>query len=191
MRVKINRFGAIAAAFVCLTATAAGQSDARYKELPKFHEINAGLYRGAQPKAGGLKRLAQLGIKTIVDLRSAGDRARSEEREAHGLGLRYFNVPFKWYGRPTDKQVERVLEIINRPENQPVFVHCGHGVDRTGLIVAVYRITQEGFTSTQAKSEAKRFGMHWWKIGLKNYITEYYLRRTQPPARDLAPAGVN
>jgi hypothetical protein len=63
MRVKINRLGAIAATLLCLTTTSAGQSNARYKELPKFHEINAGLYHGAQPKAGGLKRLAQLGIK--------------------------------------------------------------------------------------------------------------------------------
>jgi tyrosine-protein phosphatase SIW14 len=191
MRVKINRLGAIAATLFCLTTTSAGQSNARYKELPKFHEVNAGLYRGAQPKAGGLERLAQLGIKTIVDLRSAGDRARSEEREAHKLGLRYFNVPLKWYGRPKDEQVERVLEIINRPENQPVFVHCGHGRDRTGLIVAVYRITHDGLTGTQAKSEAKRFGMYWWKFGLKNYIEDYYRRRTQPPAGDLAPVGIN
>jgi tyrosine-protein phosphatase SIW14 len=191
MRIKITRLGAIAATLFCLTTTSAGQSDARYKELPKFREVNARLYRGAQPKAGGLERLAQLGIKTIVDLRSAGDRARSEGREAHRLGLRYFNVPLKWYGRPKDEQVERVLEIINRPENQPVFVHCGHGRDRTGLIVAVYRITHDGLTGTQAKAEAKRFGMYWWKIGLKNYIEDYYRRWTQPPAVDLAPADDN
>jgi tyrosine-protein phosphatase SIW14 len=191
MRIKITRLGAIAATLLCLTTTSAGQSNARYKELPKFHEINARLYRGAQPKAGGLERLAQLGIKTIVDLRSAGDRARSEGREAYRLGLRYFNVPLKWYGSPKDEQVERVLEIINRPENQPVFVHCGHGRDRTGLIVAVYRITHDGLTGTQAKLEAKRFGMYWWKFGLKNYITDYYRRWTQPPAGDLAPAEDN
>lgn len=189
MRVRVSRFGAVAAALVCLTATSAGQSPARYKELPKFHQINAGLYRGAQPKDGGLKRLAQLGIKTIVDLRASGDRARAEELEARGLGLRYFNVPFRWYGRPKDEQVERVLEIISRPENQPVFVHCGHGVDRTGLIVAIYRITQEGYTSKQAKSEANRFGMHWWKIGLKNYIRDYYRRRSQRPSETLAPVN--
>ena len=189
MRVTIDQLATITAALFCLTTTGAGQHNARYKELPKFHEVNARLYRGAQPKTGGLKLLAQLGIKTIVDLRSAGDRARSEEREAHALGLRYFNVPLKWYGRPKDVQVERVLEIINRPENQPVFVHCGHGRDRTGLIVAVYRITNDGLTGTQAKTEAKRFGMFWWKFGLKNYITDYYRRRTQPPARNLSPAG--
>lgn len=189
MRIKITRLGAIVAAIFCLTTVSAGQSNARYKELPRFHEVSPTLYRGAQPKAGGLKRLAQLGIKTIVDLRSAGERARSEEQEAHGLGLRYFNVPLKWYGRPKDEQVERVLEIINRAENQPVFVHCGHGRDRTGLIVALYRITHDGLTGRQAKSEARRFGMFWWKFGLKDYIEDYYRRRIQPPALDLAPAS--
>jgi protein tyrosine phosphatase (PTP) superfamily phosphohydrolase (DUF442 family) len=190
MRVRLSKFIAVAIAIVCLAGTGVAQSEAGYKGLPKFHKVNAGLYRGAQPKSEGLRRLAELGIKTVVDLRRAGDRARAKEREAHALGLRYYNVPLKWYGRPKDEQVKRVLEIINAPENQPVFVHCAHGVDRTGLIVAVYRIAQDGWTSAQAKREAKRFGMHWWKFGLKNYIRDYYKRLSRGTGETLTPSVV-
>lgn len=191
MRVKLSRFGAVAAALICLAATGVAQSEARYKGLPEFHQVNANLYRGAQPKQGGLRRLAELGIKTIVDLRGAGDRARAEEHEARALGLRYYNAPISWHGRPQDEQVERVLRIITAPENQPVFVHCAHGVDRTGLIVAIYRVARDGWTSAQAKAEAKRFGMHWWKFGLKDYIHDYYRRRTQSAGKILTPLNVD
>ncbi|HLA10202.1 MAG TPA: tyrosine-protein phosphatase [Pyrinomonadaceae bacterium] len=176
MRIYVSRIGAAVAVLVCFAAPAVPQDGGKHKELPKFHKVNSVLYRGAQPKRGGLERLAKLGIKTILDLRGAGDRARAQEQEAVGLGIRYFNVPIKWYGRPTDQQVDRALQIINAPENHPVFVHCGHGVDRTGLMIAVYRIAQEGWTSSAAKAEAKRLGMHWWKFGLKDYIGDYHRR---------------
>jgi protein tyrosine/serine phosphatase len=178
MKLKVGQLFTIAFTLVCLSSTGVAQPDSKYKELPKFHGVDDNLYRGAQPKKGGLARLAQLGVRTVINLRTSGDRARKEEIEARALGLQYYNVPLPWYGRPTDEQVQQVLQIITAPENQPVFVHCSHGVDRTGLIVAVYRITKHGWTSADAKAEAKRFGMHWWKFGLKDYIRDYY-KRTQ------------
>ena len=148
-----------------------------YEELPNFHQVNEKLYRGAQPKKDGIKRLAQLGVKTIVSLREEDGLARSEEAEARAAGLRYFNVPLKQAGRPTDQQVERALAILNTDENQPVFVHCRLGADRTGLIIAVYRITHDGWTSERAKAEANQYGMHPWEMGMKSYIHDYYQRR--------------
>lgn len=177
MRTKLSRLGATATLIFCLTATSVPQSEPRYKELPRFKQVNAKLYRGAQPKRGGLKTLSELGIRTVIDLRGAGDRARAEEQEALSLGLKYYNVPLSWFGRPKDEHVDRVLQIIKQLENQPVFVHCSHGVDRTGLVVAVYRILYEGWSSEQAKAEAKRHGLHWWKFGIKKSIREHYKRR--------------
>lgn len=162
---------------VCLVLSVAGQSTSE-KDLPNFHEVNPQLYRGAQPKPEGIKRLAQLGIKTIVNLREEGDQDRTEATKARAAGLRYFNVPFRQASRPTDDQVARVLTILNDQENQPVFVHCRLGADRTGLVIAVYRITHDGWTSERAKAEANKYGMHPWEMGMKNYIHDYY-KRTQ------------
>ncbi|MEP6913455.1 MAG: protein-tyrosine phosphatase family protein [bacterium] len=75
--------------------------------------------------------------------------------------------------------MEEVLSIINAPENQPVFVHCAQGVDRTGTVIAVYRIAHDGWTSEKAKEEANRYGMHPWEIGMKNYIHDFYQRHTK------------
>jgi uncharacterized protein (TIGR01244 family) len=158
-------------------AAAGAQDEAKYKELPNFHRVNSNLYRGAQPSEDGFKQLAALGIKTVVNLRDDDERARAEETEARAAGLRYFNIPLDGFGRPSDEKVERVLAVINAPENQPVFVHCKRGADRTGTVIACYRISHDGWTSEQAKAEAKRYGLSIWEVGMKDYIRDYYERR--------------
>lgn len=212
MKKRFSRFIAVAGALCCLASASVAQSEPRYKELPNFHPVNEHLYRGAQPKRGGIRLLARLGVKTIVNLRPDDVRSQQEEEEARAAGLRYFNVsvekvtmvdtlksltelrlfdlPFNMLGRPTDAQVERVLSIINAPENQPVFVHCKRGADRTGIIIAIYRIEHNGWTSERAKAEANRYGMGWWERGKKDYIHHYYRRRLQRNATIFAPIVV-
>jgi protein tyrosine/serine phosphatase len=69
-----------------------------------------------------------------------------------------------------------LLSLINAPENQPIFVHCRRGSDRTGTVIAIYRIDHDGWSSEQAKTEAKRYGMGFWVVGMKDYISDYYRR---------------
>jgi len=161
------------------TATARPQAQSDHKKLPNFHQVDSKLYRGAQPKKGDYEEIANLGIKTVVNLRGKGEGVLREEREVRGKGLRYFNVPFERAGRPHDADIERVLSIIKTPEYQPVFVHCKQGADRTGTVIAIYRITHDGWTSEKAKEEANRYGMHMWEVGMKNYIHDFYLRHTR------------
>jgi protein tyrosine/serine phosphatase len=145
--------------------------------LPNFYRVNDTLYRGGQPSASGYTRLAQLGIKTVLDLRDDGERARSAELKARTAGLRYYNLPMSEFSKPTDRRVAEALSIINSEENQPVFVHCRRGSDRTGTIIAIYRIEYDGWTSEEAKDEAKRFGLGFWQIRMRDYIGDYYRRK--------------
>lgn len=181
------RHGLIILVTVALvTATGFSQQRTNSEKLPNFHEVNSNLYRGAQPKPGGLKQLAALGIKTIVNLRGQGESVSAEEAEAKATGLRFFNVPFDRAGRPDDAKIKQVLDIIATPDYQPVLVHCKQGVDRTGTVIAIYRITHDGWTSEQAKAEANRYGMHPWERGMKNYIHDFYARyikEKQPAAQ--------
>jgi len=156
------------------------QVETKYKELPNFHQVDQSLYRGGQPKRGGFETLKKLGIKTVIDLRN--DRGQAESSEAEANGMKYFNFPMERMGKPDDKTVEKVLDIISNSGNQPVFVHCAKGADRTGTIIAVYRIKHDGWTSERAKAEAKNFGMAPWQVEMKNYIHDYYQRqlKTEP-----------
>ena len=174
---------------VCLLVLAASisaQEETRYKELPNFHRVSDKLFRGAQPANGGIKKLSELGIKTVINLRGTDELTVAQQKEAEAAGLKYFNIPMPGLSAPSDDQVERVLAVINNPENQPVFIHCKRGSDRTGTIAAIYRISHEDWTSDRAITEARRYGMSWAEFGMRSYIENYYKKlssnRIQPAA---------
>jgi len=174
---RLGQWQALLAVMAVLSLVIVAQENRVYSELPNFHEVNENLYRGAQPQRGGLKKLSELGIKTVINLRGASDETRKEQAEAEASGMRYFNIPMPGLGRPTDEQVERALAVIDAQENWPVFVHCQRGADRTGVIIAVYRILRNQWTAEQAIDEAKRFGMATIQFRKKGYISDYYKRR--------------
>jgi protein tyrosine/serine phosphatase len=168
---------AIGLVLLIATAAAAQEAERGYKELPNFHEVNGHVFRGGQPLKGGLQKLSKLGVKTIINLRDNDSHAAAEEAEARALGFRYFNVPFANFGRPSDAEVDKVLELLTDVQNQPVFVHCKRGSDRTGMVIAIYRVLFDGWTSEEAKAEAKRFGLGFWQVGMKDFIGDYCKRK--------------
>ena len=182
MKGRLNKLRAISVAVMLLLAAInAPSSRAKEEAIPNFHQVNENLYRGAQPEKGWIEKLTALKIKIVVNLRGEDEGTSAEEAEAKAADLRYFAVPLPGFGRPKDEQVERVLALINDPQNWPVFVHCHHGEDRTGTIIAVYRISHDGWTGEQAKKEAKLYGMSRFQFKMKDYISDY--------ARDYNPGS--
>ena len=57
---------------------------------------------------------------------------------------------------PTPEVINTFLQMVRDPANQPVYVHCVGGRHRTGVMTAVYRMTQERWTAEQAFSEMKQ-----------------------------------
>jgi tyrosine-protein phosphatase SIW14 len=173
-----GRILSVVVVWMLVASAGLAQGGRRYAELPNFHRVNERLYRGGQPKDGGIKRLAEIGIKTVINLRGEDAQTRAQdEAEAKTAGVSYFNIPMPGLSRPTDEQISRVMTIINTQENWPVFVHCRRGSDRTGTVVAVYRISQDEWTADQALSEAKRMGLSWIEFGMKHYVSDYYRDR--------------
>lgn len=150
------------------------QIGANSKDLPNLFKVNENLYRGGQPTEAGIDQLKRLGVKTVIDLRDNDERARKEEAWARAAGLRFINIPLSNWFSPDDKDIESIIDQIERQDNQPVYVHCKRGADRTGTVIAIYRITHDGWAGEQAKTEAKRFGFGWWQFWMKNYIGDYY-----------------
>ena len=129
--------------------------------LPNFAKVSDTLYRGAQPTREGFLALKGMGVKTVVSLRML----HSDRGMLEGTGLQYLRIEAKaWH--PEDEDTARVLKIIEDPKNQPVFVHCQHGADRTGALIAAYRIVEEGWTTDEAAAELPNFGYHpiWTEV---------------------------
>jgi len=171
---SIKRFSVLLLVGICLGVAAKGQTASPSKNLPNLFKINANLYRGGQPTEAGIEALAKMGVKTVIDLRDNDERARKEENWANAAGLRFVNIPLSnWFG-PKDRSIESIVKQIETSENQPVFIHCKRGADRTGTVIAVYRIAHDGWTGEQANAEAKKFGFGWWQIWMKHFINDYY-----------------
>lgn len=164
--------------------------------IPNFHQVNDHVFRGGQPSDAGWQSLAKLGVKTVVDLRRSDEHSTASEAEAvAAAGLNYVNVPMKGAVAPTDEQVTKVLALLDSTE--PVFVHCHRGADRTGAVIACYRIAHDGWEPRRALNEAKSLGMRWTQLGLKRYVMAFQpaSRRAavqkgpQPTSPEPAPTG--
>jgi len=182
----------LAISLILLSVSVSAQDATSYAELPRFQHVSERVYRGAQPRDGGLIRLRELGINTVINLRGASAQTRAEEAEARALGLNYFNIALPNWGRPQDARVRRILEIIAAPENGRVFIHCRSGVDRTGLIVAMYRMTNEGWNTNDALAEADRDGMRRTQFWMRDYAEDYGARKAKlGPESALKSMGVD
>ena len=136
-----------------------------------FYKIEDGLYRGGYPTQQGLKNLKQIGVKTIIDFRNHGKDVSQEKRYAKALGTKYINIPFGFLRTPPeDAQIKNFLEVVKDSKNRPVFIHCQHGTDRTGMMVATYRIAAQGWSCQKAYQEAKSLGFHSFYIPMRNFI---------------------
>jgi tyrosine-protein phosphatase SIW14 len=120
------------------------------------------LFRGAQPTAKGLAQLKTAGVTTIVNLRQEGLEVERERKVTESLGLRFLNIPVVGWSLPSDAQVAQFLNLFREPAGQRVFVHCYYGDDRTGVMVATYRIAQLHWTADQAIDEMHSFGFHYY-----------------------------
>jgi tyrosine-protein phosphatase SIW14 len=143
-------------------------------DLPNFQKVNEHVYRGAQPTVAGFNELAQLGIKTVIDLRQIGEHSQADEQKAvTSLGMRYVSIPMAGMATPKDDQVAAVLAFLNDTTSGPVFVHCKRGADRTGMVVAIYRISQDGWENKKALREAKLYGMSFFERSIQHYVMDY------------------
>jgi len=153
-------------------ALAADRQWAQRLKLPgveNLHKVSEELYRGAQPTKEGMRQLKELGIKTIVNLRSF----HSDRDEIRDTGLSYEHIYIKtWH--PEQKEVVHFLKIVSDPNRMPVFVHCQRGADRTGTMCAIYRVAVQGWSKDEAIEEMTKggFGFYYGWQNLINYIRE-------------------
>ena len=161
-----------------LASTAAASANLSQIGIDNFGRVNDNYYRGAQPQGRDYADLAAIGVKTVVNLTS-DDADPAERAMAERAGMHYFQIPMTTHQPPTDAQLSQFLRIVNDPANQPVYVHCVGGRHRTGVMTAVYRMSEDGLTSDQAFKEMKqfKFGADFLHSEFKDFVYDYQLQR--------------
>jgi len=157
-------------ALAAVTAASAASS----VRIDNFGRINANYFRGAQPVGQDYDDLAAMGVKTIIDLTS-DDAQPSERQNVSRAGMRYVQIPMNTHREPTNAQVAQFLGIVNDPASQPVYVHCVGGKHRTGVMTAIFRMTNDGWSADQAFSEMKqyKFGADFLHSEFKRVVYAY------------------
>ena len=173
----VRKYGAAAIAALLLTLAAQAENlnlNLSSVRIDNFGRINDNYYRGAQPKSGDYASLARIGVKTVIDLTRDG---RSDEPGlVERAGMKFYRIPLTTSERPSQSAVDKFLKLVNDPANQPVYVHCQGGRHRTGVMTAVYRMNQDGWTADRAYSEMKQYKFESL-LGhpeLKRFVYDYY-----------------
>jgi protein tyrosine/serine phosphatase len=91
----------------------------------------------------------------VIDLTKDG--RDDEQGLVEAAGMKFHRIPMTTTDRPSEQAIAEFLSMVNDPANQPVYVHCQGGRHRTGTMTAVYRMTQDHWTATQAYDEMKQF----------------------------------
>ncbi len=175
---KLARSQALALSILMAACLAQAASSEEFPGLPNFHNVDPQIFRGGQPTPKGFQQLAKLGIKTVIDLREPGSRSLTEKRVVEAAGMRYVSVPMRGFHTPTAGQISKVLSLFNDSSAGPVFVHCRRGADRTGTVVACYRISHDGWQNTRALAEARSLGMSIFQRSLRTYVLGYKSARS-------------
>jgi protein tyrosine/serine phosphatase len=160
--------------------------------IDNFGRINDHYFRGAQPDAQALAALAKLGVKTTIDLTN-GDGDSNEQRLAEAAGLKFFKIAMNTRVVPTAEQIATFLKIVNDPANQPVYVHCVGGRHRTGVMTAIYRMTQENWTPDRAFQEMKsyKYGADFLHPEFKRFVLAFKPSMFGVPVPPVVPEGGN
>jgi tyrosine-protein phosphatase SIW14 len=158
-------------AFCASTGIAFAETSA---SIPRFREVVPGLYRGGTPGCDGVRELSQMGVRTIVNLDDREAVAREEKACAEALGLHWVNQSMSAVSAVQDSVVNGALAAMIDPQMRPVFVHCQHGQDRTGMLVGIYRVEQQRWTPRMAYREMKDLGFRTFLV----YLDRYFKART-------------
>jgi protein tyrosine/serine phosphatase len=118
-------------------------------------------------------------VKTVIDLRWVDEHPIPHEKQiVEANGMQFVSVPMKGLSAPSLEQVSRVLSVLEDEASWPVFVHCRRGADRTGTILACYRISHDHWDNRKALDEAKKYGISVFEQAMRHYIENF--RPTAP-----------
>jgi protein tyrosine phosphatase (PTP) superfamily phosphohydrolase (DUF442 family) len=154
-------------------------------DLPNFRSLHPYLYCGGKPSEEGLYKLKAKGVTTVINLRKTKRSIESEKLLCEKLGIGYLSLPIAHDG-PTKAQVDALLKEARlakasyNPETKKamhaVYVHCSFGEDRTGCLIGIYRMVEDGWCQADALNEMHKYGFNLDRKGLWDVFDSYSVK---------------
>lgn len=141
--------------------------------IKNFHKVTQKLYRGAKPKEEDIKNLKSFGITQIIDLRCDYKKSSKDFKEISNMGMKIIQINMSPFKKPTKNQIEQFIKAVDNNDGA-TFVHCTFGKERTGTMVACYRMEKEGISFEEAFEDMKEKGYRNLLFPyFKNFVEEY------------------
>ena len=152
---------------LCLIISSCRSNDNSNQLPDNFYKVSDDIYRSEQPSLKEIEQLNTIGIKTIINLRLW----HSDRDKLTNTGIAEVRINMR-AGKVTDEKIIQILKAIkNSPK--PILIHCWHGSDRTGVVIAMYRLIFQNWSKRQVIDELMQpeFGHHYNIYpNIKNYI---------------------
>ena len=150
-----------------------------------FEKVSDGVYRSNHPDHRRFQAYADMGIKTILNLRGVAKQPHYlfEEESCARLGLKLVTVGMSARQAPKAKQLIAVMDAFETME-RPFLIHCKSGADRTGLAAALYLIVHEGASVAEARKQLSFRYLHIRRSStgvLDHFLDVYAARNAQSP----------
>ena len=149
------------------------KSNALRIPIRNFGKVTDTIYRGALPNREGYRALSEkLGVYRVCSMIET--ESREDRQRALSAGIREWrHIPFSDRDAPTPDRVREWLDYVRTSDEKgAIFVHCRGGRHRTGVLVGVYRVTDQGWTKQEALKEVMKHGWYsaWGHQRLLNWI---------------------
>ncbi|HUK32162.1 MAG TPA: protein-tyrosine phosphatase family protein, partial [Candidatus Acidoferrum sp.] len=116
------------------------------KGVSNAAKVTDTLYRGGQPSLDALPELKKDGIGVIVDFRDNTNDIEWEKKSVESEGMTFVSIPWSATRGPSSENVAAFFTTLNDNPGKKIFVHCERGADRTGTMIALYRIAYDHWT---------------------------------------------
>ena len=154
-------------------ATAGDVGEIKPTHVRNFGRVSPTLFRGGEPTDEAFQDLKALGVNMVIDLREDGPKRQWEKQKAEQLGIRYAHIPLSSFSAPRPADIQQALSLILHDPSAKVYVHCLRGKDRTGTVIACYRIQHDGWDNHRALEEAKGYGMSSLERSMQSFILHF------------------
>jgi len=149
------------------------KADVSAVTIKNFGQMDERFFRGGQPKEGDYQQLANLGIKTVIDLQN--EPTSYEKQSVEALGMKYINIPMSDKEYPETAKIDQFLKLVDDPATGKFYVHCAGGRHRTGVMGAVYRFNHYNWNYDQVYAEMKKYDFYtrWGHGEMKKFVQDY------------------
>ena len=174
MKYRFRLLVACALAALVVTLNAQAVTKETLPGVTNFSRVETTIACAGATTPAAVAGLKKMGYASIIDLREASEPGADIDGEAaaaKAASINFIHLPFNGVSL-SPALVDSFLTAVTAPANQPVFVHCQHGADRTGMMVASYRVVEQGWTTEQATEELPRFGFHEVWDGIREFLAK-------------------